>query len=274
MLSEVLFFYAYFWGPNTLSAGVWMSREWCHFGINIPHQTTGCFQTLSVPCTVFSSFFCHIQRLEIFGLPCHLGWGPHMWHYKYMGLLCATYHESIWRQKKPLAMWQKCPWRWPRAPYTWNPRMKIPSLCTCTIVADNTSCQTTTLKKKHVENTIQIPMVNPLASMKPLGSFFVQFLWENENHALRHKGENREVCFDTCQLTISLGTCLSILLWAILHNPWLYEIQSLRHHSMGREDQKTQAATETTNHSYICVLHQSHQSYKKQKTLEIACSRS
>ena len=32
--------------PN-LSRWHWMSRDWCHFGINIPHQTTGFFQTLS-----------------------------------------------------------------------------------------------------------------------------------------------------------------------------------------------------------------------------------
>ena len=141
--------------------------------------------------------------------------------------------------------------------------MKIPSLCTWTIVADNTSCQPLWKKKcrKHHPNTNG----ESLGNHETIRLFFVQFLWENENHALRHKGENREVCFDTCQLTISLGTCLSILSRAILHNPWLYEIQSLRHHSMGREDQKTQAATETTNHSYICVLHQSHQSFKNKK---------
>ena len=119
--------------PN-LSRWHWMSRDWCHFGINIPHQTT-------VNCTVDESFFCHIQRLEIFGLPCHLGWGPHMWHYKYMGLLCANLSRVDLTTKKASCNVAKVPVTVTDAPYTWNPRMKIPSLCTWTIVADNTSCQ-------------------------------------------------------------------------------------------------------------------------------------
>ena len=141
-----------------------------------------------------------------------------------------------------------------------NPRMKIPSLCTWTFVADNTSCQP--LWKKHAENH---PNTNAesLGNMKPLG-FLLSFLWEMSIMHFATKAKNGKFGKRHLPIDNHFG---HDSIWAILHHPWLYELQSLRHHSMGREDQKTQAATETTNHSYLCPSSKS-LVYKNKKRLK------
>lgn len=117
----------------------------------------------------------------------HVIWdNPHMWHYKYGTSMCKLSRVDLTTVSLG------------------NPRMKIPSLCTWTFVADNTSCQP--LWKKHAENH---PNTNAesLGNMKPLG-FLLSFLWEMSIMHFATKAKNGKFGKDTCQLTITLGTIL------------------------------------------------------------------